>query len=999
MKNHLLIGLGGTGGKILRALRKNVFQEFRSNDPDLIKLRYLYVDSSKEMMGIDDGSWRIFGESVQLAPRSQLLITGGNLNQILDNLSGHPNIQPWIGNRDQWKDILNSIVGETLGGQKRRLGRFLFACKSPSFKDQLKQLAGELATGGDASVTFHVCCGLAGGTGSGSLIDVIAQIRAIYRDSKMYRIVVYTLLPEEIPNPNWDTGNYHANGYAALTELNALSVGAYQPHDIVERGERLRLNDPFNGCYIFSNRNENGLQVDVDKTLPTIVADFLFQKLVAVRNADALKLLEKMENAENGDGTPETRSRSNIPLRSKRFLTFGIKRLAVPELEIREYLTYKFARQAALQLRFNNWDDTFGFRDEARNQDFGEFIQDSQTLERWFLTDDHFTLSRGILPEEINNKNWKPIVNEWMDIVPQFMGLVQPQDDKVWLNELEKLMAQRFDENFRKLGVRKFYEIKLEARKDHVRELRRRVEAELFDDWKNGIKSMHDLSRCVTTLIAALDGRLLTLDGKIARANSTIDNTEQKVAAIRAEWGRVGFLSNMLGKRRNLLDSQGEALRELYTARTQAEAWVFAKRLMQESIAEFNRLATDIGLCSKLVDESIKEFKERIDERCNDGDTPDLRQSMVRFYNAENVRLFTRDLEKDKNEQIRQSQTVRLALIEQIAIDPSFSAFHNRISRQRFFDVLEQKCTLSSATAHDTLVASSRDRQPLLGVNIINQLEREYSGKPDDLRKFIHDLVEYAGNYLEFDPQAIVLGASKSKVSQFLVILPKAGEHSEFSENLKTLFREHLRGGVPVEIIESETKPNEIILLGITNLFPLRYAKLTQFLKENYDRRINQSYSPARVMLELHGEGDGTQFPELLLADESVLRERALPSLLLAKALELISVVTSPTTGITELYLISEDSDGLPVRTKLGKTLVELSENIDVDAAQLLKEATVAQLQQDNWQHIEKRAELQQKIRDELKQILADCRNDYESPTYLRFEDAARTAIKTLKIN
>jgi hypothetical protein len=273
MQNNLIIGLGGTGGKILRALRKNVFQEFRSDDPEIVKLRYLYVDSSKEMMGLDDSSWRILGESVQLPPRSQLLISGGNLNQILDNLSGHPNIQPWIGNRDQWKDILNSIVGETLGGQKRRLGRFLFANKAREFKDHLKQLTGELTTGGNASVTFHICCGLAGGTGSGSIIDVISQIRSIYRDSKMYRIVVYALLPEEIPNPNWDTGNYHSNGFAALTELNALSVGSYQPHDIAERGEKLKLSDPFNGCYVFSNRNENSLQVDVDKTLPGIVAD------------------------------------------------------------------------------------------------------------------------------------------------------------------------------------------------------------------------------------------------------------------------------------------------------------------------------------------------------------------------------------------------------------------------------------------------------------------------------------------------------------------------------------------------------------------------------------------------------------------------------------------------------------------------------------------------------------------------------------------------------
>jgi len=999
LNNHLLIGIGGTGGKILRALRKNMFQEFRGNEPEIVNLRYLYVDSSKEMMKIDDSSWRILGESVQLAPRSQLLITGGNLNQVLDNLGGHPNIQPWIGNRDQWKDILNSIVGETLGGQKRRLGRFLFACKSRSFKDQLKQLAGELTTGGDASVTFHICCGLAGGTGSGSLIDVIAQIRALYRDSKMYRIVVYTLLPDEIPNPNWDTGNYHANGYAALVELNALSIGTYQPHDVAERGERLQLSDPFNGCYIFSNRNENGLQVDVDKTLPNIVADFLFQKLVAVRNADALKLLEKMENAENGDGTPETRPGSTVPLRSKRFLTFGIKRLAVPEIEIREYLTYKFARQAALQLRFNNWDDTFGFRDEPRNQDFGEFVRDKQTLERWFLTDDHFTLSRGILLEEINNRNWKPIINEWLDLIPQFIGLVQAQENKVWLNELEKLMAQRFEENYRKLGVRKFYETKLEARNDHVRELRRRVESELFDDWKNGIKSMNDISRCVTTLIAALEERLLAADDKIARININIDNAEQKVIAIRAEWVKMGLLSNVFGKRRKLLDAHGEVLRELYTSRTQAEAWIFAKRLMQESVTEFNRLAIDIGQSSKLVDESIKEFKERIDERCNDGEGPDLRQSLVRFYNAEYVRLFVRDLEKDKAEQSRQSQAVRLALIEQLAADTTFSAFQSRISRQRFFDVLEQKCAISSTTAHDAFIAANRDRQSLLGVNIIGQLEREYSGKPDDLRKFIHDLVAYAGNYLEFDTQSIVLGVSKTKVSQFIVILPKAGEYTAFSENLKTLFREQLRGGIPVEIIECDTKPNEIILLGVTNLFPLRYAKSTQFLKEKYDCRIRLSDKPDRIKLELHGEGDGSQFPDLLLADERALREKATPALLLAKVLELITVVTNPTTGITELYLISEDTDGLPVRTKLGKTLIELSENIDIQVAQRLEEATATQLQQGAWQHIDKRSELQQKIREELKQILTDRRNDYEDPIYLRFETAARAAIHTLKVN
>ncbi len=57
-----------------------------------------------------------------------------------------------------------------------------------------------------------------------------------YADStvaqEMFRIVVYALLPEEIPNQHWDTGNYHANGYAALQELNALSVSQLKPHNV-----------------------------------------------------------------------------------------------------------------------------------------------------------------------------------------------------------------------------------------------------------------------------------------------------------------------------------------------------------------------------------------------------------------------------------------------------------------------------------------------------------------------------------------------------------------------------------------------------------------------------------------------------------------------------------------------------------------------------------------------------------------------------------------------
>ena len=81
MENHLVIGLGGTGGKVIRAVRKAIYQEFRKTEPDGVKLRFLYVDSSRELMGLDDPTWRTLGVNVQLDPRSQLSITGSDLNK------------------------------------------------------------------------------------------------------------------------------------------------------------------------------------------------------------------------------------------------------------------------------------------------------------------------------------------------------------------------------------------------------------------------------------------------------------------------------------------------------------------------------------------------------------------------------------------------------------------------------------------------------------------------------------------------------------------------------------------------------------------------------------------------------------------------------------------------------------------------------------------------------------------------------------------------------
>ena len=178
MANHLIIGLGGTGGKVLRELRKRVYEEFRSNDPEQgIYLDYVYVDSSPADLN-DRSGWKVMGKSVHLGEAQKVSINGINAS-MLQNLNMYPGLQCFINQQD--KQLIDQHMGplitQGVGGQRRRLGRILIANNlsdkggSSNLNSVIKGAVGRLQqTSSDNDVTFHICAGLAGGTGSGSMI-------------------------------------------------------------------------------------------------------------------------------------------------------------------------------------------------------------------------------------------------------------------------------------------------------------------------------------------------------------------------------------------------------------------------------------------------------------------------------------------------------------------------------------------------------------------------------------------------------------------------------------------------------------------------------------------------------------------------------------------------------------------------------------------------------------------------------------------------------------
>ena len=127
MANHLIIGLGGTGGSIIRALRKRIYEEFRSNEPQgTANIEYLYVDSSLHDLN-DEETWRTLGTSVQLEEAQRLSINGISAG-VLDNMDQYPGIHAFINRDDQAKlsEGVGAIISEGIGGQRRRFGKYFY---------------------------------------------------------------------------------------------------------------------------------------------------------------------------------------------------------------------------------------------------------------------------------------------------------------------------------------------------------------------------------------------------------------------------------------------------------------------------------------------------------------------------------------------------------------------------------------------------------------------------------------------------------------------------------------------------------------------------------------------------------------------------------------------------------------------------------------------------------------------------------------------------------
>lgn len=866
MENHLLIGLGGTGGRVLAAFRKLMFERFNGDvKPKDIWVDYIYVDSSKQDLEMKDpAQWSMMGKDISLGTDSVVQIPAANLRDYVDNRGRYKYLAPWLGESADWSNIINDPkIGEGAAGQKRRLGRLLFANGSQEFNRVVGVKARNLSYNPDGrKITYHVIAGLAGGTGSGSVVDVVAQLRQQFPDQANNRIILYLLLPEEHPNPTWaSTGNYQPNGYVALTELSAMDLGLFKPWNLSERNydvKRLDLTLPFYSAYLVTDTNREDVRFNVGKVIPSTIAELLYQKTVGVALSDQKIGEGATESASHFFNDVEKGENPNYAdydsPHSYKFNGFGIKRLAIPEQEIREFFGYNFAQQAVSKMLYNNLSRESGYVNEEPVNDDYAFVTKPEQKQKWYLTRDHLCLSKPILPEH-QKEGWLTISDEYKK-VDTFRKEVMANDV---IKHADKLVAIRnkskkfFEKDFRPIaeegqnGVVTFYEKKTRfGREAIVSKIIDTINADLLNLWSSGEKSLYQVSNIVRTLLQFLEEEKQNLNRLSSSQDDEIKKRDSVMEAINKEWCHMGTITKLfadggLNNRKDKLSSDFTvAVKEKYALMTWKVAYEFAKLLIDDLSKALQVTKGDVDNTSSQYQSALEILVGAVNTRCieESEDKQSLKGVVIKNYDPKSVHRISKGAianETDNNERVKLMSAALIGMLNPDKLN--FREVYDKMKCGSVVSTLEKVGEELASTFFANEIGKDYipNYEKLTGVNIVEKLHDEFSGNDDGLKKRLDQLVRHAA--ITNKHRDVEVNHGPKIRSSMFVILPDYDKDADFLQKIEDMIKSLTREG-DIKVSRGGNS-NEIVVVSLeTNLTP-RYLQNVYTLKEAYERLMS----------------------------------------------------------------------------------------------------------------------------------------------------------------
>ena len=588
-----------------------------------------------------------------------------------------------------------------------------------------------------------------------------------------------------------------------------------------------------------------------------MVADFIYQKTLNP-GWEGLGRAEKGEN-----DTKNFESEAGIgKARAKLFLTFGIERVIVPEQEIKEFLAYSFADQAMRQLMFNNFRQGDGFADEPVQKDWRSEVRKPDVAQALLLTDPHLTLEHGILEDDQKNTQWKPIRDYWQNFVAQFARTI-PTDRNIaetaWVSSLQAGLAKVYDETYRMLGgVTKFYETKSKSLLETARHIALHVEKHLFMRWRSGEASLLQQRQFLAALLEWLVERQASFNDGIVAAGTEMKRLHTRSQELEYQLQRCGHARAaahgqaqipVLADRGAAAGADGGAHRAR-RPQVRGRPHPFHPRRTDGAAREVEEIHQKIAAATAAARDRASQLKEadHVYEK--------------RYFDRAAIDKVVRSMNADEPSQLARTQQVRRAIVDLAGTDvESYSRLAGSLGTSNLRSTLASESARIVEQAHNDL---PKTMQPVLHVNIVDRLCRQFDANPEALKEFVAGLYQDAGCMLRLDPGEVNrnvhgnVGGTVGPTQTIGVFVPECDAQKAFRDVLADQFAKQQPPTGETQL-KTGRFSNQIAVIKVSSLMPVRFMDSLKDLKTHYDG-LRRDRMEAHL---LHGEGEGKELPPL----------------------------------------------------------------------------------------------------------------------------------------
>lgn len=282
LKKTLYVGIGGTGVSALLKIKK-CFVDSYGEIPPMIGFMAIDTDGAANSKSVTSN----IGEIIKLEPSELLVCT---VNGALSVYHTSPKTYDWVPQKNV--DKLSTIQGGG-AGQVRSNGRFIAYYNNQRIKSNIQSAITKIhqlipqgskyevdtnISGIEYPANINVFASIAGGTGSGMLIDVLCIIRdALKQQALHFKLYPWIIYPEVFRAMNLgpSMANVLYNSYGAIRTLDYIMH--HNPNSPAINFGYVRVDEPlFDYAYIINNLNRAGVSFNNLDDLIDVVAKSAF---------------------------------------------------------------------------------------------------------------------------------------------------------------------------------------------------------------------------------------------------------------------------------------------------------------------------------------------------------------------------------------------------------------------------------------------------------------------------------------------------------------------------------------------------------------------------------------------------------------------------------------------------------------------------------------------------------------------------------------------------